>query len=217
MDFSKFQRVQRVRDIQKTFFHTKQDNPEVILWQNLMDKEQRIKKRSKFFQYVIDKGECWLKPRNGMFQFYSNHPLYFYFPKKKIIFKRFIFFNSPLKIIVKEPKELMLESKRYYERKEPTEKKLVNIRYGFDRNSSVSLINLKLEVLNFTEDGMALKSNLNNILKFDKGRPIKIESLTRRGEFVEGVVRHMTKTYDPQKSQFYFILGIRFMIGLNSK
>ena len=112
-----------------------------------MDKEERIKKRSRFFQYVLDKGECWLKPKNGMFQFYSNHPLYFYFPKKKIIFKRFIYFNSPLKIIVKEP----------------AEKKLVNIRYGYDQNSSVNFMSLKLEVLNFTEDGMALKSNFNNI------------------------------------------------------
>lgn len=39
----------------------------------------------------------------------------------------------------------------------------MNIRYGYDQNSSVNFMSLKLEVLNFTEDGMALKSNFNNI------------------------------------------------------
>lgn len=84
MDFSKFLRVKQVKDIQKAFFHTKQDNPDVILWQNLMDKEERIKKRSRFFQYVLDKGECWLKPKMVCFNFIRTILFIFIFQKRKL-------------------------------------------------------------------------------------------------------------------------------------
>lgn len=213
MNFDNFKSIKDLTEIQRAFFHSKHDNPEVILWQNLLNREERIKKRSRFIQYVMDKGECWLKPKEGMFQFFSNHPLYFYIPKKRIIFKRFIYFNSPLKLIVKEPKEILLESKRVFERKAPGEKKYVNIKYGFDKNTSHETLLLKLRVINFNDGGLALKSSLNNIMKFEKGRPIKIESLYRRGEYLDGIVMHMTKTFDPQNSEYYFVLGIKFIVG----
>lgn len=207
MDFNRFVKLPLSSDIKKALYHCEKRNDPFILWQNVLKEAHRIKKNSSLIKYDIDKEEIALKPRRGMFQFFSNEPLYFYIPKRKIIFKRFIFYNSPLKIVVKDPKEVLLNCSRIVTREVPKDKTYLSVQYGFEKDQNLLNRNLKLELIDYSEQGISLKSSLNNILKFEKGRPIKIEKIKNPGEYLEADIKYITRTIFPTTGELYFKIG----------
>lgn len=211
MDFERFIRFSISSEIKKALYHCEKRNEPFILWQNVLNQDQRIKKNSSLIKYNIDKEEIALNPKRGMFQFFSNEPLYFYIPKRKIIFKRFIYYNSPLKIVVKDPKELMLNCSRYIKREYPKDKTYLSVQYGFEKDHNLLNRNTKLELMDFNENGISLKSSLNNILKFEKGRPIKIEKIKNPGEYLEAEIKYITRTIFPATGELYYKIGCEFI------
>lgn len=105
----------------------------------------------------------------------------------------------------------MLNCSRYIKREYPKDKTYLSVQYGFEKDHNLLNRNTKLELIDFNENGISLKSSVNNILKFEKGRPIKIEKLKNPGEYLEAEIKYITRTIFSATGELYYKIGCEFI------
>ena len=153
--------VERSDKINNHFTKLTRKKTKVTLWQNIND-IHRIKKQAIIKRVDLKKSEMIFLPKNGLFDFSSQLPIYFLSKKKITIFKKDIFFNSTLNLVVKIPEKIMLLNKRDQDRKVFLEKEMVEL--------MLEDTLFKSELMDFSTGGFAFKSSFHNIIRFQKGQ-----------------------------------------------
>lgn len=181
--------------------------PKITLWQNIND-VRRIWKIVSFKKIDVEREELVFIPRQGLFQFDSKLPIYFYAKDKTTIFKNMIFYNSSTNIAIKTPELIMLKNIRLCPRRIVTDdkKEFVRIFYGKDLIKGNGTY-FKSQLVDYSEKGFAFKSSLNNVIKFEKGSEIEFR-FENMNDFRLGVISNVSVHLTSDLRHNYYRIGV---------
>jgi hypothetical protein len=196
--------------ISNLFIHMTATPCRVTLWQNI-DNIHRVRAFARLAKIDVEAEEIEFTPRKGVFDFKSAIPLYFWGKRSNTIFKTNIRYNSDLKIVIKLPKDIMIQDSRSEPRLNYTSEELyVQYMYGGQRDSNLDYMKLKSRLLDLSDNGLSFKSSLNNIVRFREGDKLRIESTSQDKKFMDSHISYITTVLDPKTMQRYYRVGVKF-------
>lgn len=198
-------------EVKNLFLEAFQRTKSVILWQQVDNIVHRRSCISKIKRVDLNKDELILIPIKGTYDFNSQLPLYFYSKRKTLIFKNSIYFNEPFKLIVKFPQKIMITNLRASSRSVIDSKDGLYVKYHFGHTADEQAINMKSQLLDYSDNGLAFKSSLSNIIKFVKGDAIKIQSTNCKSKYLNGKINYVTMVLDPKDNQYFYRVGVKYI------
>ena len=208
-----FIKIEDPKEIEYCFFHLSKNKNRLIIWQHIDNDAHRESVKCKILKFDREKMEVQLAPIKGIFDLNSMIKIYLYIPSPYLICKNFIYHNSPYKMTIKLPKAVLIKNKRDNPRENLLEKKqFFHFKYNFDKNTTLGERTHKSQLIDMSENGLAFKSSINNIIKFHKGNLIKVEHPNERNKFLMAEIVHITKTIDIWTNQSFFKVGVQYLV-----
>ncbi|MCM2351553.1 MAG: hypothetical protein NDI69_16135 [Bacteriovoracaceae bacterium] len=192
--------------LSNVFLHIHQKPNKILLWQNIEEKGQRIRQNARINKVLLSQEEMILYPSEGEFNFSHHRYLYFFGFNRTTIFKSPILYHSRIKMVLRLPKEVLLDNSRLEKRKEfiQSERSIELIHHAYREHPFVLM-----KLLDLSSRGFSFRSSFHNVLRFKKKDRIWVRSLFDDQMLLEGEVRNVTKVQEEAYPTPYWRIGVK--------
>lgn len=203
-------KVEGTEPLQKVFAHLSGGSGKILLWQGIHESGQRLCQYARIAQLSVPGDEMTLYPLKGTFGFRHHSFIYFFGLKRTTIFKASILYHSPLKLVIRLPKLLMMANSRIQERREfSTGEKLLHYTHCGQDSGNVSPLYNHSYLIDASANGLSFRSSVNNVVRFKKGDRLWMKSPFIQDGLLEGEVKYTSHVKNLGQED-YLRVGVKF-------